>query len=237
MPSNPVCVSTASGGSNTCVDAATLFIPQPGYACQKSICNKCSAGTYGTDGKTCKQCPFGTWAPDTGSTSCSNSFTYSSPGSQQVYIPYGVTKVMVRMWGGGGGGDISNDVNFVSHSGGGGGFTSCNITVKMSNNLIVVIAGGGAAGNQPSNSGGKTETSKQYVFGEITSDFFIQLQLRPCHKRRPLSSLRGRFRLHIFNYSVSSPMLIESALMLSNIFARIRWRRKRLRCTWILSRR
>lgn len=170
MPSTPICAS--SPGSATCVDAATLSVPQPGYTCQKSLCYKCSTGTYGPDGKTCKPCPFGTWAPNTGSSSCSNSFTYSSPGSQEVYIPYGVTKVMVRLWGGGGGGDNSNDLNFVSHSGGGGGFTSCNITVKMSNNLIVVVAGGGAAGNQPTNSGGKTETSRQYVFCETISHFF-----------------------------------------------------------------
>lgn len=156
MPSNPICVSSAAG---TCYDAATASIPQPGYGCTKSFCSKCTVGTYSPDGKTCKPCPFGTWSPNTGQGSCSNSFTYSSPGSQQVYIPFGVTKVVVKLWGGGGGGDNSNDVNFVSHSGGGGGFTSCNITVRMSNNVIVLIAGGGAAGNQPTNAGGTTEKS------------------------------------------------------------------------------
>lgn len=152
MTGKPVC---QSGGTGVCYDQATVSIPQPGYACQSSVCIKCSVGTYGPDGRKCLPCPFGTWSPITGGGSCSTSFSYTTPGLQRVHIPFGVNKILVKLWGGGGASDKSSEPTYVSHSGGGGGFSLCNLTVTMSSNVYVLVAGGGSAGSQPTNPGGQ----------------------------------------------------------------------------------
>lgn len=169
MSNGPVCAGDTGG---TCYDSNTVSIPQPGYYCATDTCIKCPVGTYGTNGMTCIQCRFGTWSPKAGSSSCQSSFKYSSPGLQEVYIPYGVTTIIVKLWGGGGGGDVSLNKDYVSHSGGGGGFASCNITVPMSSKLSVIIAGGGAAGGQSTNVGGIVDIQKH------PTSFFLNIHKR-----------------------------------------------------------
>lgn len=149
-------VTCSSSGTATCLNSLSQIAQ--GYYCQRSVCIKCPTGTFGTDGKVCKQCPYATWAPNLGQSSCGTTFSYSAPGLQQVYIPFGVTKINVRLWGGGGGGDkteVSTDQLYYSRSGGGGGYTSCNITVPMSRPIYVIVAGGGGAGGSTMNLGGE----------------------------------------------------------------------------------
>lgn len=117
---------------------------------------KCPMGSYG-DGIICTQCPFATWTSQTGAldiSKCVRSFTYRDPGQLKSYIPFGVTQIVVKIWGGGGGSDNSSDPNFASHSGGGGGFTSCNLTVVHSRNVYVIVGGGGGAYSLTTNAGG-----------------------------------------------------------------------------------
>ena len=148
---SPICFTS---GANTCLDSNSLSVT-PGYYCKSDVCYQCPIGTYGTNGKTCNPCPFGTWQPNVGSTSCSSSFTYSSAGLVKSYIPYGVTKIIVKVWGGGGGSDNTLSPSFVSHAGGGGGYSTCNITVPMSNPVYVIVAGGGGANALTTNVGGE----------------------------------------------------------------------------------
>lgn len=117
---------------------------------------KCPMGSYG-DGIICTQCPFATWTSQIGAldiSQCVRSFTYRDPGQLKSYIPFGVTQIVVKIWGGGGGSDNSSDPNFASHSGGGGGFTSCNLTVAHSRNVYVIVGGGGGAYSLTTNAGG-----------------------------------------------------------------------------------
>ena len=121
-----------------------------GYFCQQSICHKCPAGTYGADGKSCNPCPYATWADLSGTKSCQTSFLFSKPGKQKLFIPYGVSEINVKLWGGGGGGGISNKIAVSSQnihsseSGGGGGFSSCNISVTPYEYVYIIVAGGGS---------------------------------------------------------------------------------------------
>jgi Glycine rich protein len=161
MSSEPVC---ASIGANTCLDRKTIGIPAPGYYCKNDLCIKCPVGTYGTDGQNCLPCPFATWSNTVGQKSCGTSFTYSTPGLQKSYIPYGVTKIIVKLWGGGGGSDTSLDpTNYVSHAGGSGGYASCNITVPHSRNVYLIIGGGGGSKALTANAGGKCSIEIFYV--------------------------------------------------------------------------
>ena len=126
-----------------------------GYFCQQSICHKCPAGTYGADGKSCNPCPYATWADLSGTKSCQTSFLFSKPGKQKLFIPYGVSKINVKLWGGGGGGGgggsdktavSSQNIHFSESGGGGGGgggFASCNISVTDNEYVYVIVAGGG----------------------------------------------------------------------------------------------
>ena len=147
----PQCLSNSA---NTCMDAATVSVPVPGYYCSNDQCLKCPIGTFGTDGKVCVPCPFAQWQPELGKTSCASSFTYENPGMIKSYIPYGVDKIIVRVWGGGGGSDNTLDLNYVTHSGGSGGYSACNMTVTNSQPVYVIVAGGGGANALTNNPGG-----------------------------------------------------------------------------------
>lgn len=150
----PVC---ASIGAATCLDRATVGVPAPGYYCSNDLCLKCPVGSYGVDGKVCLPCPFATWSDSVGSSGCSKSFTYSSAGLKKAYIPFGVTKIIVRLWGAGGGSDTSLDpTTYVAHSGGSGAYSACNLTVPHSKNVYVIVGGGGGAKSQNANNGGES---------------------------------------------------------------------------------
>lgn len=152
MASNvPVCLSSSAG---PCTYLKAPFGTAFGYYCKQDKCLKCPMGTRGRDGRICDQCPFATWTATTGQSNCTRLFTYSSPGQQKSYIPFGVTNIVVKIWGGGGGGDNSSDPNFVPHSGGGGGFSSCNLTVTHSRSFFVIVGGGGGSYSLSSNAGG-----------------------------------------------------------------------------------
>ena len=132
--------------SSPCMDSLSQIAA--GYYCSQSVCYQCPVGTYGTTGETCISCPYATWAPNLGQSSCGTSFTFTSTSElQKAYIPYGVGTIGVQLWGGGGGGDHSNDPSFVylSRSGGGGGYASCNISVASNTSVYVIVAGGGRA--------------------------------------------------------------------------------------------
>ena len=153
MSSSITCISS---GAPTCVNSTSHIAV--GYYCKQNVCIKCPTGTFGNDGKVCQPCPYATWAPDLGQSSCGTTFSYSAAGLQQTYIPFGVTKINVKLWGGGGGGDLTEEDPlqlYFSRSGGGGGYTSCNITVPMSKPIYVIVAGGGGAGNGTMNLGGR----------------------------------------------------------------------------------
>ena len=145
MSSNITC---SSAGAATCQNN---FQIAAGYYCEQSVCTQCAIGTYGTDGKTCSACPYGTWAPNLGQQNCSSIFSFSTPGLHATYIPFGVTKINIKLWGGGGGSDLSDGsdpsspFSYISRAGGGGGFTSCNVTVPANSSIYVIVAGGGLA--------------------------------------------------------------------------------------------
>ena len=135
-----------------------------GYFCMSSVCRKCPPGYYGNDGISCHKCRFGTWSVG-GASTCDSSFAYSKPGFFNVYIPYGVTKINVRLWGGGGAGDACNGApNYLPSAGGGGGFSSCNVTVPMNASVYVIVAGGAIPNpdNFIPNNGGKLRTEALY---------------------------------------------------------------------------
>jgi Glycine rich protein len=132
---------------------------------------KCGMGSYG-DGIICTQCPFATWTLQIGATDiskCVRSFTYREPGQIKSYIPFGVTQIVVKIWGGGGGSDNSSDLNFASHSGGGGGFSSCNLTVAHSRNVYVIVGGGGGAYSLSTNAGGFGGGGKGFAIAGYSS--------------------------------------------------------------------
>lgn len=134
----------SSVGTSTCLNA--LRNVAPGYYCQRSVCYECPIGKYGTDGKKCRSCPATTWTSSTGQSKCSDTLKFSAPGLITSYIPTGVAKINVKLWGGGGGGDISGSDKWFAQSGGSGGFASCNITVTAAKNIYVIVAGGGGSG-------------------------------------------------------------------------------------------
>ena len=73
----------------------------------------------------------------------------------EAYIPYGVTKINVKLWGGGGGSDHSLDLEYPSQAGGGGGYSSCTLDVPMNQEIYVIIAGGGGSDYSTPSLGGK----------------------------------------------------------------------------------
>lgn len=158
MSSNGV-VACVPDLDNQCVRRVNgKLVNAAGYHCTDGKCNKCPIGSYGIDGRVCNQCPFATWSPTTGRTNCSASFTYSTVGRQNVYIPFGVKQISVSLWGGGGGGDKSSDrSNVVAYAGGGGGFLSCNVSVPSSSTIYVVVGGGGGASDDSLNQGGESK--------------------------------------------------------------------------------
>jgi hypothetical protein len=134
-------------GVGTCYDTSTSTAAA-GYYCPKSgikECTKCLSGYYGSNGRTCEKCVLGTTSVS-GSTdpqSCKLLLNFFNNGSEIVYVPFGIEKVHVKMWGGGGGGDTCKSLTYYPASGGGGGYASCNITVKQNSNLYVIVGGGG----------------------------------------------------------------------------------------------
>lgn len=146
----PTC---SSSGAAICV-WNSLQIVAPGYFCEHSTCLKCPIGTYGSNGRKCIQCPYATWTDLIGSTSCQKSFAFSKPGVQKIFIPYGVNKINVKLWGGGGGsggegeGDqavVFNENTAVSKLGSGGGFSTCNVSVTANEYVYIIVASGGRA--------------------------------------------------------------------------------------------
>jgi hypothetical protein len=135
----------SSVGISTCLYASRVVAP--GFYCERSVCYKCPIGKYGNDGKKCRTCPATTWTSSTGQSKCSDTLIFSTPGLIKSYIPMGVSKINVKLWGGGGAGDVSGSKQWLAQSGGSGGFASCNITVVMPTNIYVVVAGGGTSGS------------------------------------------------------------------------------------------
>ena len=128
-----------------------------GYSCMSSVCHECPPGYYGTDGISCHKCRFGTWSVGR-ATACDSKFTYTKPGLVKVFIPFGVTKINVRLWGGGGAGDAcSGAPYYLPSAGGGGGFSTCNVTIPMNTSVYVIVAGGAISNpnNFIPNNGGK----------------------------------------------------------------------------------
>ena len=130
------------------------YTENTGYHCVDRRCVQCPVGSYGPDGKNCFPCPFATWSA-TGQTTCHSKFIYSKAGPYIAYIPFGVDKINIKLWGAGGGGDESMDSRtFVAHAGGGGGYTSCNVSVPMSQKVYLTVGGGGGGNSTMKNLGG-----------------------------------------------------------------------------------
>ncbi len=70
--------------------------------------------------------------------------------------PAGVTKVLVKVWGGGGGGTATSNSNYGA-GGGGGGYSE--EVVAVTGNVSVTVGGGGTAGAYPTGVGGDGGTS------------------------------------------------------------------------------
>ena len=158
MSITPICSALQA---STCYYNSTKAIAT-GYQCIQDSCYQCTTGFFSNDGKSCQSCPYGT-ASATRAAFCSSSLKLRTPGLQKMYIPMGVTKINVRLWGGGGGGSKSGDPEFYyPSSGGGGGYSSCNITVQMQSNIYVIVAGGGKAeANSMIQATGGNQRSKQ----------------------------------------------------------------------------
>lgn len=171
-PTGPQCISSSA---NQCVDVKFVSQPVQGYYCSNDVCLQCPIGTFGTDGRTCNPCPFATWQPLLGQSSCVTSFSYSTAGTIRSYIPYGVTKIIVKLWGGGGGSDNTLDLLDVSHSGGSGGYSTCNITVRHSYPVYVIVAGGGGATALTTNNGGMCFLSCHYTANDVFSSSRYEL--------------------------------------------------------------
>lgn len=148
-------ISCSSARSLPCVNTL-MQILAPGYYCQTDQCYQCPEGYFGTDGKTCCKCDFAKWS-QAGSSSCYSQIKYTKPALVKTFIPYGVTKINVRLWGGGGGGDSSRDSWWLANSGGGGAFATCNVTVRSESDIYLTVAGGGVYSEHATfrNTGGK----------------------------------------------------------------------------------
>lgn len=139
MLSNITCSSSGAVGCYDNILQTAAF----GYYCKDSACYQCPPGTFGTDGKICDPCPFGSWTPLFGQLSCQLSFAYSIPSVQKVYIPYGVTQLNVKhrqM------GVVEGELNLntanlliqdnISE------FSSCNLSVPMTQEIYIIISDG-----------------------------------------------------------------------------------------------
>ena len=141
MLSNITC---SSSRASTCYNNIFLTAAS-GYYCKDSNCYQCPPGTFGTDGKFCNPCPFGTWTPLSGQLNCQLSLTFSIPTAQKVYIPYGVTKISVNLRDIDGIGsdnalhtsDFSRQKENIESS-------SCNMSVPMGQEVYITI---GSEGN------------------------------------------------------------------------------------------
>lgn len=115
----------------------------PGYSCSNSVCTICPSGTFGIDGITCLKCgPY--LSSSEGADKCSNSVSQVVPGLRKFYIPLGIKKIHVQLWGGGGAGDQCGYFPdaFNPAGGGGGGYASCNVSVTPDSNIYVLVAEG-----------------------------------------------------------------------------------------------
>ena len=132
--------------------ASDTRLVSTGYACVNKICELCPSGTFSNDGISCRTCPYAT-SSIPGSKTCGSTIRFNAFGSFSTYIPYGISKINVRLWGGGGGGDANALQENVSwngistsldpRAGGGGGFSACNITVIQNTFVRVIVGGGG----------------------------------------------------------------------------------------------
>jgi hypothetical protein len=156
--------------------ASDTKLVSTGYGCVKKVCELCPSGTFSNDGVSCRPCPYAT-SSIPGAKACSSTIRFSAQGRFLTYVPYGVSKINVRLWGGGGGGDANFFFNNVSYGGfsstldprggGGGGFSACNISV-IPNSFVHVIVGGG---------GIDTFSSKDSTGGLSCSSRFSELCL------------------------------------------------------------
>ena len=136
MLSNITC---SSSRASTCYNNIFLTAAS-GYYCKDSNCYQCPPGTFGTDGKFCNPCPFGSWTPLSGQPNCQLSFTYSIPIVQKVYIPYGVTKISVNLLDiDGVGSDNTLHTSDFSRQKDNKESSSCNMTVPMSQEVCITI--------------------------------------------------------------------------------------------------
>ena len=140
-------ISCSPAGGNVClttsVDTGQQLVAG-GYFCKSSECVPCPSGTYGTDGRTCVSCPFAT-SSVSGSKVCTTQLRHTTVGFFQTYIPFGISKVSIRLWGAGGGGCNGVNNRTPPQAGGGGGFSTCTLSVQE-NSRIFVLVGGGAIG-------------------------------------------------------------------------------------------
>lgn len=165
MLSNVTCSSL---GTSIC-HSSFSFAAVPGYYCRESKCHHCPPGTFGSDGKKCEKCPFGSWAPLSGQDSCHTSFSYAITGLRKAYIPYGVTQIKVHLWEGRVGNYRSLDTKSLSRADGGEGYSSCKINVPMKQEIYIIIAKGGDATGPVSSVGGK---SRYYLWRHMPEIFF-----------------------------------------------------------------
>ena len=77
----------------------------------------------------------------------SNMEVYPNPGSYVWYVPTGITKIMVEVWGaGGGGGNASLNVQGTISSGAGGGYGKQIYYVTPGSNCAIIVGAGGTGG-------------------------------------------------------------------------------------------
>ena len=148
MPTLAPPISCSSAGGGVCLTTSVNTRQQivaEGYYCKSSVCVPCPSGTYGIDGKTCRSCPFATSSVG-GSTVCTTQLRHTTVGFFQTYIPYGISKISIRLWGGGGGGCFGRLAATPPQAGGGGGFSTCTLSVQEDSRIFVLV-GGGAKGN------------------------------------------------------------------------------------------
>ena len=150
-----------------------------GYKCVDSVCYKCPTGYFGTDGKTCRSCGLYQSSAE-GSGECSDVISQVVPGLHSLFIPPGIKKINVRLWGGGGAGDQCGAIaadGFTPSGGGGGGFSKCDMSVTPNSTIFMLVAGGAIGTIQITDyvdPGGEWLTLDEF-------SFFFKTQQRVAH--------------------------------------------------------
>jgi hypothetical protein len=85
--------------------------------------------------------------------------TYTTAGTHTYTVPGGITKLLVRVWGGGGGGGGSNAAAADAGSGGGGGGYCEKLVSLASGSTVTVTVGAAGAAGTSSGAGGAGGTS------------------------------------------------------------------------------